>query len=310
MFQRRRRGGFTLIEVLTVIAVVGLLIAILVPSLSRAREQARTVVCSSRLSQLGRGLTIYANEYDDELPPGRMPKGNGMGWTIPVEGGLKYRPTFLAVMATQVGLQPFADPQIDPDEIDQEGEQGDRQNYASELFHCTETPDWTDERNGSFGYNYQFLGNARITNPSNLSSFKNWPVKMSRFKSGSGTVAVGDSIGTAASFDLRKPYSNNSTDVDRKGNEGFNLDPPAVDSGNGEMAEFDNSPQARTALDERHRGQGNVLRLDGHVSGETLKTLGYTVDESTGVVLFEGSNRQWTPFRTEGPWLQSGSAPP
>ena len=63
-----REKGFTLIELLVVVAIIALLIAILLPSLSKARKQARTTVCASRISQLTKAIFLYAEDYD-ETPP-------------------------------------------------------------------------------------------------------------------------------------------------------------------------------------------------------------------------------------------------
>ena len=60
--------GFTLIELLVVVAIIALLISILLPSLSRARAQARTTLCGTRLSQLTKAVLLYADDYD-ETPP-------------------------------------------------------------------------------------------------------------------------------------------------------------------------------------------------------------------------------------------------
>jgi len=57
-----------LIELLVVVAIIALLISILLPSLSRARAQARTTVCASRLTQLVKAQLMYADDYD-ETPP-------------------------------------------------------------------------------------------------------------------------------------------------------------------------------------------------------------------------------------------------
>lgn len=63
-----RGRAFTLIEVLIAIGIIALLMAILMPSLARSREQARTVQCRSNLSQLGKALFMYAQDYRNTLP--------------------------------------------------------------------------------------------------------------------------------------------------------------------------------------------------------------------------------------------------
>ncbi len=65
---RRHRPGFSLIEVLVVVAVITLLIAILLPSLARSREQTRTVACRSNLRQWGNAMTMYAQAFNGTLP--------------------------------------------------------------------------------------------------------------------------------------------------------------------------------------------------------------------------------------------------
>ena len=65
---RRGQAGFTLIELLVVVAIIALLISILLPSLSRARAQARSTVCSSRIAQLTKAIILYADDYE-ETPP-------------------------------------------------------------------------------------------------------------------------------------------------------------------------------------------------------------------------------------------------
>jgi prepilin-type N-terminal cleavage/methylation domain-containing protein/prepilin-type processing-associated H-X9-DG protein len=65
----RKGKGFTLIELLVVIAVVALLMALLVPSLRRARNQARAVTCQANLRQWGVMFSMYTDENNDKLPP-------------------------------------------------------------------------------------------------------------------------------------------------------------------------------------------------------------------------------------------------
>ena len=63
------RKGFTLIELLVVIAIIAILAAILFPVFARAREKARQTACLSNLKQLGLGLQMYAQDYDEFHPP-------------------------------------------------------------------------------------------------------------------------------------------------------------------------------------------------------------------------------------------------
>jgi len=65
---RREKAGFTLIELLVVVAIIALLISILLPSLQRAREMAKRVVCASNMGQFGRASTLYSEENDSVLP--------------------------------------------------------------------------------------------------------------------------------------------------------------------------------------------------------------------------------------------------
>ncbi len=64
-----RRAGFTLIELLVVIAIVAMLMAILLPSLERARKQARSAACQSNLRQWGLFLTMYADDNEGRVMP-------------------------------------------------------------------------------------------------------------------------------------------------------------------------------------------------------------------------------------------------
>jgi prepilin-type N-terminal cleavage/methylation domain-containing protein/prepilin-type processing-associated H-X9-DG protein len=65
---RRGTVGFTLIELLVVVAIIALLVSILLPSLGSARAQARATLCASRISQLSKGMLLYADDFA-ETPP-------------------------------------------------------------------------------------------------------------------------------------------------------------------------------------------------------------------------------------------------
>ena len=75
MDTRNRTGkGFTLIELLVVIAIIALLMAILMPSLRRAKHQAQATVCKSNLHQWATIFSMYTNEYDGHFMPGLIQK--------------------------------------------------------------------------------------------------------------------------------------------------------------------------------------------------------------------------------------------
>jgi prepilin-type N-terminal cleavage/methylation domain-containing protein/prepilin-type processing-associated H-X9-DG protein len=66
---RACRGGFTLIELMVVIAIIAILAAILLPVFAQARERARQSTCASNLQQIGQGALLYKQDSDEKYPP-------------------------------------------------------------------------------------------------------------------------------------------------------------------------------------------------------------------------------------------------
>jgi prepilin-type N-terminal cleavage/methylation domain-containing protein/prepilin-type processing-associated H-X9-DG protein len=62
IFLRRRTRGFTIVELLVVVAIIAVLISFLLPALAKARVAAQTIACAANLRQLGNGFALYFNE--------------------------------------------------------------------------------------------------------------------------------------------------------------------------------------------------------------------------------------------------------
>ncbi len=219
----------------------------------------------SNLRQVSHGWHSYADEYNDVSVPGVYPKapggiGSPANW-YEVGNGLKYRPRWIATMGRFVGLFAFDHPST----------HDERQDYDGKAYHCPAVNDWVDERNHAYGYNYQFLGNAR----QKAGRYHNFPVNRSRIRNFASTVLGADAMGTAGGFARhdRGAYDNNGTQTTAMGNHAWSLDPPRLtnrsDRGSGDAG----SP--RTAVDPRHSGRVNAVFCDGHGESLSDEALGY-----------------------------------
>jgi len=91
----RRKGGFTLVELLVVIGIIALLISMLLPAIQKAQEQARRTACLSNLYQVGLAMIMYANDNKGYVPP-RYRSGQVTGGTAaspPFPKPLEYYPS-------------------------------------------------------------------------------------------------------------------------------------------------------------------------------------------------------------------------
>ena len=78
-----RKKRFTLLELLVTISIISILAGLLLPVIGRARGSAMKTKCKSNLRQLGLGLALYTDDYNDNLPPyahWEMPDGSLHFW--------------------------------------------------------------------------------------------------------------------------------------------------------------------------------------------------------------------------------------
>lgn len=107
----RKSRAFTLIELLTVIAIIGILAAILIPTVGAVRRTAIKAQCASNLHQFGTALNLYRNDNKDFLPNGTIPNQR-LQWigTSTVSDLMKYGMTWEMFFCR--GNQVYSDAQM------------------------------------------------------------------------------------------------------------------------------------------------------------------------------------------------------
>jgi prepilin-type processing-associated H-X9-DG protein/prepilin-type N-terminal cleavage/methylation domain-containing protein len=253
-----RRTGFTLVELLVVIGIIALLIGILLPSLSGARESARSVASLSNLRQVGIGLLAYRNENRGFYPRHSSPSSQvpRTRWADDI---------YQYVQSTEVYLSP---------NLTEDERARMTAPFAHTVDETTGAPiEGHTKYFGGYGYNFQYLGNSRT--PGGVAPFF---ANASRIKAASQTIAIADTHGSkngTSSWTSQAVYVVDpplgSVELGSRGSRKSSANPGA---GNYAYAGGnDGDPAYRSTPAERNRGRVNVLFCDGHAEPMKLKQM-------------------------------------
>ena len=228
MNQRRQTLAFSLIEILVAIAIIGLLVAILLPALHSARMSAKKTVCGMHLHQLAVAVELYYNESNCYPPhKWKLPDGTNDRW-----------PSAVAIYLR-----------------------------SEELQICPSVPEWKVGRNNSYGFNYKYLGSLRFNSISPTRPYERFPVRRVASPSKTIAYADSDGTGWAKPYDPEGTdvdaignhgYTLDSTFIPLYSSETVN------NEGVQEAYAYLNH---RTYVSVRHKGGSNAAWVDGHVSG-------------------------------------------
>ncbi len=322
----RARTGFTLVEMLVVIAIIVILAGLVLTGIQAARQSAQSVQCISNLRQLGLAVIQYRDQY------GSYPQYRAEYPPITNQYGV-YRPRWQWIIASYLGgwaqnpnaclVASKVDPTCDAVPLDNPvlvcpALQGGTPSTLN-------SNDYLSIRNGSYGYNFGYLGNNRtLIDGDNTTPTLYYPV--ASVKEPSRTIVFGDSRGgmighgghsmtldpphMVVRFDGATVNSPYWLQAPFNGNALAGVNPYGPDEGTPDI-QVPFSP-----AEARHRGLANVVFLDGHTASLSLPALGYvTVNgipqlQTTSAPLAGADNSLWTgrgldessPFyNTQGP---------
>ncbi|MCA9255146.1 MAG: type II secretion system protein [Phycisphaerales bacterium] len=230
----RQHAGFTLLELLVVMAIVAILLSLLLPALSTARREGMSVSCGSKLRELGHSLAMYASDYEGRMMPAAYWSFATIG-TGPVV--YWWGTNESTIVDHERGfVWPYLQSRLE----------------RSGIYECPEQPWGSYLPQGAaggvtstYGYNGYYLSPEYTPGWGFQIAGRRWQ-SMSSVRDPSRVFAFGD-----AAIDLGADTPHNNA----------LLDPPQLFDGGGWQT--NSSPTSSF----RHRGKAQFVHVDGHVSG-------------------------------------------
>lgn len=236
------KKAFTLIELLVVISIIGLLMAILLPSLAAARSMAREIICRSNIRQLFLANTSYADNYLGHYVPAASDMGTGVGlhrWHGVRENTDEAFDPLLGPLALYL-----VDGKI-------------KECPGRVNFFKGETWSESYEKGcGGYGYNQTYIGSCL------WAGWTSMPTKIEAYKKTTVITAV------------RRPektlmFADCAMSMDSVNFIEYSFAEPVYHVNyTGKPAT--NRPKADPSIHFRHRGRANVVWCDGHVGSEEI----------------------------------------
>ena len=200
LINRRYRSGFTLVELLVVIGIIALLISILLPALSKARESANTIKCAVGLRAIGQGFAIYTADFKGKYPaayayegqvygaPGQTPSKGYIHWSYFLYGDGSGGTNTGTSQVGVVGLKSFLCPSIekgglpptntDPGNLE-EGQQPDASGVIDKqaprmAYTVNEAVCGRNKYDASGGLTYKFVSAGSVRQAANTVLASEW----------------------------------------------------------------------------------------------------------------------------------------
>lgn len=246
----RRTRGFTLIELLVVIAIIAILAAILFPVFAQAREKARATSCLSNMKQIGTGIMMYVQDYDESMPlaVGSATVGAttyAANWGISLTGGTNVS---TAIVPAGVKVPSIIDAYL----------------KNNQILNCASASNRPSTTSGALGYMYNDLAVGQAQATFNASA---QTVLLSESSTASGALN-----GTASPLRLGVGHA-----VVRAASYTSGAAPAAIPTTMTTIPAT--QPVTTVAMDQislsdvtRHSGGGNFLYGDGHAKWARVTT--------------------------------------